>query len=105
MYLCSMLTVPMPSMANMTVVKNSGMCVIGAIHGRDVMSGNGTAVATISLLANRLAPVTTQDMVNPKPTRMNVVAMAENGTKSRSERMIPSGRSGKARPRIHVRIE
>lgn len=92
-------------MANITVLKNSGMCVIGAIHGRDPISGRGTAAAAISLVANRLPPVTTHDMVHPKPTSMNVVATAENGTNNRSERMMPSGRSGMARPRIHVRIE
>lgn len=99
------LTVPMPSMANKTVAKNSGMWPTGAIHGRDPISGSGSAVAQAPSPANRLTPVTTHDMVHPSPTSMKAVAMAENGTNSRSVRMIPSGTSGMASPRIHARTE
>lgn len=97
------LTVPMPSMAKSTVAKNSGMLPTGAIQGRDPISGNGTAVAIDASPANRLAPVTTQDMVQPRPTNMKAVAIAENGTKSRSDRMIPNGTNGMARARIQAR--
>lgn len=92
-------------MANSTVAKNSGMWPTGAIHGRDEMSGRGAAAASALSPANRLAPVTTQDMVQPRPMSMNAVAMAENGTSRRSERIMPSGTSGKARPRIQARTE
>lgn len=78
---------------------------MGAIHGRDEMSGRGTAVTSALSPANRLAPVTTKDMVHPNPTNMNAVAMAENGTSRRSVRIMPSGTSGKARPRIQARTE
>lgn len=97
------LTVPMPSMANRTVAKNRGMWPTGAIHGREVISGSGMAVASDPLPANRLAPVTTHDIVHPKPISINAVAMAENGTNSRSVRIMPSGTSGTARPMIQAR--
>lgn len=73
----------------------------GAIHGRDQISGSGTD----SWAENGVEPTTTHIIVHPKPTSINVVAMAENGTISRSERMQPSGRSGSARPKIHARSE
>lgn len=91
----------MPSMANRTVVKNSGIFVIGAIHGTDPMSGSGIN----SLPDSGLTPITTHIIVHPKPTSINVVAMAVNGTISRSERIQPSGRSGNARPKIQARSE
>lgn len=97
-----LLTVPIPSMANRTVAKNSGMWPTDAIHGRDPISGRGTDVDVPSP-ANGLAPVTTHDMVQPNPTSMNAVAMAEKGTKRRSVRMMPSGTRGMARPRIQAR--
>lgn len=87
-------------MAKRTVAKNRGMCPKGAIHGRDPIAGNGTTAVAFSLLENGLSPVTTDSMVQLRPTSMNVVATAENGTNSRSVRMMPSGRSGKARLRI-----
>lgn len=93
----------MPSMANNTVAKNSGMWSMDAIHGRDPMAGKGTAGVLPS--AKGLAPITTHAMVQPKPTRMNVVAAAENGTSSRSERIMPSGKNGNAKPIIQVRME
>lgn len=91
-------------MAKRTVAKNRGMCPMGAIHGRDPIAGNGTPATVVSLLAKGLSPVITDIMVQPKPTSMNVVATAENGTNSLSVRMMPSGRSGKARLRIQSRM-
>lgn len=102
-HVIEILTVPMPSMANRTVAKNSGMWPTGAIHGRDPMSGNGIAAVPSSMKG--LAPTTTHAMVQPNPTSMNEVAAAENGTSSRSERMMPSGSNGNARPNIQARME
>lgn len=99
------LTVPMPSMANTTVAKNSGMRATGAIQGRDPISGNGTDSAIVALSANGLTPVTTHVMVHPKPTSMNVVPRADSGTNTLSVRMIPSGISGTARDKIQTRME
>lgn len=93
----------MPSMAKRTVAKNSGMWPTGAIHGRDPMSGNGVAAARVSWPVNKLAPVITHDIVHPKPTSMKAVAMAENGTRRRSVRTMPSGTSGNASARIQAR--
>lgn len=95
----------MPSIAKTTVEKNSGMCAMVPTHGRDAISGSGTAASTASLLENGLTPSTTHVMEQPKPTSMNVVATAEKGTKTRSERMMPRGRIGKARHKIQVRME
>lgn len=99
------LTMPIPSMAKTTVVKNRGMCDTGAIHGSDPMSDNGTVAALASGVANGLTPIITHIMVHPRPTSIQVVAMAEKGTKSRSVRMIPSGKSGNARQRIQIRMD
>lgn len=99
------LTMPIPSMAKTTVVKNMGMCDKGAIHGRDPMSDNGTVAALASGPANGLTPVITHIMVHPRPTSIQVVAMAEKGTKSRRVRRIPSGKSGNARTRIQMRMD
>lgn len=74
-------------------------------QGRDAISGSGTAASTASLLENGLTPITTQAMEQPKPTSMNVVATAEKGTNTLSERTMPRGRIGKARLKIQVRIE
>lgn len=95
----------MPSIANKTVAKNNGIWQMGAIQGRDEMSGMGTVVTIVLLPANGLAPMITQDMVQPKPTSMNAVAMAENGTNTRRVRIIPNGINGKARPIIQARTE
>lgn len=92
-------------MAKTPVAKNSGICAMGAIQGRDPTSGNGTDAAIVSLSTNGLIPVTTQVKVHPKPTSMNVVAIADNGTNTLSVRITPSGRSGRARPKIQVRME
>lgn len=78
---------------------------MGAIQGRDPISGNTTAAAKVSLYANGLIPLTTHIMVHPKPTRMNAVAIADSGTNTLSVRITPSGRSGRARPKIQVRME
>lgn len=99
------LTMPIPSMANITVVKNKGICDTGATHGRDPMSSNGMTAIVASWLENGLTPVITHSMVHPKPVSIQVVAIIENGTKSRSERMIPIGRSGKERPKIQIRMD
>lgn len=111
------LTVPMPSMANNTVAKNSGMCPRGAINGREEMLGNGDGpvamwcaaisdvVASAFPVEKRLAPVMTNDIVQPRPTSINPVATAEKGTSNLRVRIIPKGTSGMASPRIHVRME
>jgi hypothetical protein len=44
-------------------------------------------------------------MVHPKPTSINVVPRADNGTNTLSVRMIPSGMSGMARDKIQTRME
>lgn len=92
-------------MAKTPVAKNSGILAMGAIQGRDPTSGKVMDAAKVSLSANGLSPVITQYMVHANPTSMNVVAIADNGTNTLSVRMTPSGRSGRARPRIQVRME